>query len=177
MGYAPAVWQDRLRLRVVPPLASPGHSAHRRIGALPPHRDTWGSGIAEQVNWWLPLYRVAPGRTMLIWHTLFRRHIPNDSATWQFERARDDRRYPLLPMAAERPQAPATPVLIGVGELLAFSAAHLHGGVAAHSGVVRFSLDSRTVWAPDSEHGRGAPDMDNGARARRWGWFEPPRRV
>ena len=175
VGYAPEVWQDRLRLRVVPPLAARGHSAHRRIGVLPPHRDTWGSGIAAQVNWWLPLYRLAPERTMLIWPTLFRLPVSNDSGAWQFERARDDQRYPLLPTATERPQAPATPVLIKVGELLAFSAAHLHGGAADRSGTVRLSLDSRTVWAPDKAQARGAPNMDNDTKAQRWEWFEPPR--
>ena len=173
VGHAPA-WQDRLRLRVVPPLASCNHAAHRRIGVLPPHRDTWGSGIAAQVNWWLPLHRPAPERTMLIWPTLFKRHVSNDSGTWRFEQARDNPRYPLLPTATERPQAPATPVLIKVGELLAFSAAHLHGGVADRSGIVRLSLDSRTVWAPDKTHGRGAPDADNDAMTQHWEWFEPP---
>src|SRR5262245_34889822 len=47
---------DRLQLRLVPSSAS--HQA-RRIMPLAPHRDSWGSNIAQQINWWAPLYPLA----------------------------------------------------------------------------------------------------------------------
>ena len=175
IGYAAdAVWQDRMRLRVVPSLAAPSHSNHRRLGVLPPHRDTWGSGIAAQINWWLPLYPLSAARTMLVWPDLFRQPVANDSAAWQFEQARADKTYALLPTAAEPPAAPAVPVVLDPGELLGFSAAHLHGGAADASSITRFSLDSRTVWEADRQHERGARNMDSGARTPRWSWFTRP---
>ena len=175
IGYSPdSVWRDRMRLRVVPSLASPSHGKHRRLGVLAPHRDTWGSGIGAQINWWLPLYPLAPARTMLIWPALFGQPVANDSDAWQFRQAHADKSYPLLPTACQRPKAPAVPVLIEPDELLAFSAAHLHGGTADESRRSRFSLDSRIVWEADRRHQRGAPNVDSHARAQHWSWFKAP---
>lgn len=177
IGHAPEdTWLDRIRLRVVP---SRRDVDHPRLGILPPHRDTWGSGIAAQINWWLPLYPLRDTRTMLLWPAAFRRPVANDSATWSFEEFRrgDIANYPLLPAAHEPPPAPAVPVSIAPGQLLAFSAAHLHGGTSDASGRTRFGIDSRTVWEPDRRAGRGAPNVDCGARAEMWRWYSAPERA
>lgn len=71
--------------------------------------------------------------------------------------------YPLLPVARSAPPEP--------GELLAFSAAHLHAGIADDSGLSRLSLDTRTVWLRDVEDGRGAPDVDGALRRAHWDMF------
>ncbi len=58
------VYWDRLRLRIQPP----GHShMSRRVMNLAPHRDTWGSNVLAQHNWWAPIYPVTPERTMIIY--------------------------------------------------------------------------------------------------------------
>jgi hypothetical protein len=167
-----ASWLDRIRLRVVP---SRRDIDHRRLQVLAPHRDTWGSGIQAQVNWWLPLYPLADTRTMLVWPHLFDRPIPNDSTEWSFEAAREG--GTLLPTATVAPPGAGFPVRIEPGELLAFSAAHLHGGVADDSGLTRFSVDTRTVWEADRLAGRGVPNIDapDQPPARQmWRWFTPP---
>lgn len=174
IGYLPGdTWRDRIRLRAVP---SRGDVDHPRLRTLPPHRDTWGSGIAAQVNWWLPLYPLSDTRTMLLWPAAFRHPVANDSASWsfdEFQRGAVD--YPLLPVARESPPAPAVPVSIAPGQLLAFSAAHLHGGVSDASGTTRFGIDSRTVWDPDRRAGRGAPNVDCAAGTEMWRWYSAPR--
>lgn len=38
-----------------------------RLAPLAPHRDTWGSNIAAQTNWWAPLYATTPERTLSCW--------------------------------------------------------------------------------------------------------------
>ena len=169
-----AMWLDRIRLRVVP---SRRDIDHRRLQVLAPHRDTWGSGIAAQVNWWLPLYPLADTRTMLVWPHLFRRPIANDSAAWSFEAARNGGL--LLPTAQVEPPGASVPIRLEPGQLLAFSAAHLHGGVADASGLTRFSIDTRTVWEADRLAGRGAPNVDGPAATpdrQMWRWFSPPER-
>ena len=166
-----AMWLDRIRLRVVP---SRRDIDHRRLQVLAPHRDTWGSGIAAQVNWWLPLYPLADTRTMLVWPHLFRRPIANDSAAWSFEAARNG--GVLLPTAQVEPSGASVPIRLEPGQLLAFSAAHLHGGVADASGLTRFSIDTRTVWEADRLAGRGAPNVDGPAATpdrQMWRWFSP----
>ncbi len=168
------MWMDRIRLRVVPSRRDIGH---RRLQAIAPHRDTWGSGIQAQVNWWMPLYPLADTRTMLVWPELFRRPVPNDSADWCFEAAR--RGGPLLPTACVEPPAKGLPVRIAPGELLAFSAAHLHRGITDGSGLTRFGIDTRTVWEADRLAGRGAPNVDGPPTTparQMWRWFTPPER-
>lgn len=167
-----ASWLDRIRLRVVP---SRRDIDHRRLQALAPHRDTWGSGIQAQVNWWLPLYPLADTRTMLLWPHRFDRPIVNDSAEWSFDDARGG--GTLLPTATAAPPEAGVPVRIKPGDLLAFSAAHLHGGVADESGLTRFGIDTRTVWEADRLAGRGAPNVDGPApqpARQMWRWFTPP---
>lgn len=171
VGYPLARLQcDRVRLRVVPAHAENHARALRPLAA---HRDTWGSAIMAQVNWWLPLHELAPTRTMLIWPQRFARPISNDSGDWDFDALKGgkDPDYPLLPTACAAPGEPGLPVLLEPGELLAFSAAHLHAGVSDAAGLTRFSLDTRSVWTDDVAAGRGAPNVDGHQGRRRWEWF------
>ena len=174
IGYRPdATWLDRIRLRTVP---SRGDIDHPRLQTLPPHRDTWGSGIMAQINWWLPLYPLAESRTMLLWPDAFRHPVANNSDEWSFEASKNGSRedYPLLPVAHTRPTQPGVPVLIEPGQLLGFSAAHLHAGASDASGRTRFGVDTRSVWEPDRSSSRGAPNVDGAARAEMWRWFRAP---
>lgn len=171
LGYTRAsCYSDRLRLRVVP--SSRMHSVPT-IRALPPHRDNWASNIGQQINWWLPIYPLAPTRTMIVWPGLFRNAVANNSATWDYEtlRAAPGGDYPLLPTVTEAPPDAGLPLLSDIGTLVAFSGAHLHASSRDDSGVSRLSLDTRTVWAEDVRAGRGAPDVDGGGRKPHWEWF------
>lgn len=171
LGFAPgSLHLDRIKLRVVPSAES---ACGRLARPLPAHRDTWGSGIDAQINWWLPLHPLAATRTMVLWPGTFRRPLANDSADWDYDALREDRdrKYPLLPTVSEEPPGPGQPVLIEPGELLAFSAAHLHAGISDDSGLCRISLDTRTIWTGDLAAGHGAPNVDSHARKARWEWF------
>lgn len=171
LGYAtPDMLRDRVRLRVVP---SRPDARTRTIRPLEPHRDTWGSGVMAQVNWWLPLYPLHPQRTMLLWPDRFRQPVGNTSDEWDYEELKQNRAgtYPLLPVARSIPPEPGEPVLIEPGELLIFSAAHLHAGISDASGLTRFSLDTRTVWQRDVDAGRGAPDVDRASNRVYWEMF------
>ena len=171
LGFPPAEMQrDRLRLRVVPSRAG---MRSRTSRPLAPHRDSWGSGIMAQINWWLPLYPLAPTRTMLIWPGRFEQSVDNTSAEWDYETLMQQRGgdYPLLPVARAAPPEPGEPVLIEPGELLAFSAAHLHAGLADGSGLTRLSLDTRTVWRRDVDENRGAANVDGAPRRPHWEMF------
>lgn len=168
-----ATWLDRIRLRVVP---SRDDIGHQRLQTVPPHRDTWGSGIMAQINWWLPLYPLVERSTMLLWPDAFRLPIANTSGEWSFQAFRNGKQdgYPLLPVACSRPDRPGVPVLIEPGQLLGFSAAHLHAGVRDESGWTRFGVDTRSVWEPDRIAGRGALNVDGAARGEMWRWFRAP---
>lgn len=161
---------DRMRLRIVPSRAS----AHRKsTRPLPPHRDSWASGLMAQVNWWMPLYPLAPSRTMVVWPEAFCRFIPNNSSRWTFDALRADRTgtYPLLPAADHPVGVAGRPVLTEPDTLIAFSAAHLHASATDNSGRSRISIDTRSLWRPDLDAARGAPNVDAPNVAPQWAWF------
>jgi len=176
VGLDPAeIYGDRLILRIQP---SQPAARGPRTGPLPAHRDTWGSNIWAQVNWWAPVWPLTAETTMLIWPHLFGRPVENDSADWDLDElmrrveAGGVGDYPLLPSATAAPDpAAAVPVLIEPGSLLAFSGAHLHASADNPSGTSRFSFDSRTVSARDLAAGRAAANPDGAARCVGWRWF------
>ena len=173
LGYEAAdMFQDRLRLRIVPSAAA---SQTRFIRPLPVHRDSWGARIHAQINWWLPVFPLAASRTMVLWPDRFRTPVANTSSDWDYDALVEKRvaNYPLLPEALSDPPRDPVPILIEPGTLLAFSAAHLHGSASDASGLARFSLDTRTVWADDLRAGRGAPNVDCARKPPLWRLFTP----
>jgi hypothetical protein len=60
------------------------------------------------------------------------------------------------------------PVVLAPGEVIAFSSAHAHAGIANHTGFTRISLETRTVSIEDVRAGRGAPNVDGRSR-----WVAP----
>ena len=165
---------DLLRLRAFP------HSeelAENGIGRLGVHRDTWGSNIYAQTNWWAPIYPLTAGRTIAFYPAYWSRPTENTSADWSLEKARAARRagdssVPLVPELAEPVySASELRVVIEPGDLLCFSGAHLHVGVPNSTGVARFSVETRTVDVEDAFSGMGAPNMDGAAPEEPLEWF------
>ena len=78
---------DRPQVRVVEPLA-PGEDV-RSIGF---HRDTWGSNVLEQVNWWAPLRPITAERTIAFYPAYWSRPIANSSADWDLDEVRERRK-------------------------------------------------------------------------------------
>ena len=162
---------DRISLRAFP------HSeelSENGLGRLGVHRDTWGSNIYAQTNWWAPIYQVTAGRTIAFYPVYWSRPIGNTSASWSLEKVRSARRagdnsVPLVP----EPVDPASElrVVIEPGDLLCFSGAHLHAGAPNSTGVARFSIETRTVDAEDTATGTGAPNVDGAASEEHPEWF------
>ncbi|MFP6745338.1 MAG: hypothetical protein VCB77_09160, partial [Alphaproteobacteria bacterium] len=142
------VYWDRLRLRIQPPGDS--HMS-RRVMNLAPHRDTWGSNVLAQINWWAPIYPVTPERTLVVFPAHWSKPVANTSADWDYYELRarlraGDHSYPLLPTATcpvERGDAWACD--IEPGDLLCFSGAHLHASVPNTTSLTRFNTEVRTV--------------------------------
>ncbi len=167
------VFWDKLRLRIQPPGE---HHMSRHVFDLPAHRDTWGSNLLCQINWWAPLYPLTTMRTMILYPAHWQTPIANSSAAWDYDDMRRTRRrggdYPLLPVATgEIDRRGAWPVVIDPGELLCFSGAHLHASLPNRSDVARFNIETRTVCLDDLKEERGAPDRDHAAPRRPLEWF------
>lgn len=112
---------DLLRLRAFP------HSeelAEDGLGRLGIHRDTWGSNVYAQTNWWAPIYPITTGRTIAFYPAYWSRPIGNTSEDWSLEKVRDARRagndsVPLVPELVEPvDSASELRVVIEPGDLL-----------------------------------------------------------
>jgi hypothetical protein len=149
---------------------------------LPFHRDTWGSNLYAQVNWWAPVYAVDGTATMVLYPDFWSRPVKNTTASFELPAVvRRNRETPrtrvnvneLIPSIEQAVQEKfARPVVIEPGELIAFSGAHLHRSIPNTSGRTRVSLETRTVAIPDVLAGRGAPNIDGHARWMAPGWFK-----
>jgi hypothetical protein len=169
--------RDRLVLRFQPPV--PPERAHRRYGVATVHlhRDTWGTNLYAQINWWAPVWSLDPGRTLAFYPHLFDRPLDNSSADFDIvdvmrrnrEASGSVRSAEVVPRSlAPVHQGEGIPVLIEPGEVIVFSAQHVHGGVDNHTGKTRISLETRTLFIPDHVRGCGAPNVDGQAR-----WMTP----
>ena len=171
-----ATYGDGLKQRVQMAADARGQ---RLVAPLGVHRDTWGSNVAAQTNWWAPVYPVTPERTLALFPAYFDRPVANDSAGWDFRelvrRLRAEGRdadYPLLPLATDPPGwDEAVPISPEPGDLLCFSGAHLHASVPNTTGRTRLSCEIRTVNGDDAAAGRGAPNVDGAALRTTWQLF------
>jgi hypothetical protein len=162
---------DVPRLRVVP------HSGYLTSGvsyAYKAHRDIWYASPTAQLNWWMPVYPVTADRAMSFFPEYWTTAVPNSSAEFDYAEwcrvgrqlavsqiGQDTRKHPL-------PAAPVSTAsefrIAGTkGDVILFSAAHLHATAANVSGRTRFSIDFRTVNLSDLTAGRGAPNVDSRA--------------
>jgi len=179
-----ALYWDWCHLRSLPPGAD---NTARATRPLAPHRDTWCSNLYAQVNWWVTLYPLTEGRSMVIFPDYWVRALKNNSANWDLEEMRSRRRpdpvdararpkqddYPVLPV----PQEPVDTtnqlrLVVEPGDLLCFSGTHLHASVPNETDRARFSLELRTVWREDAQAGRGAPNLDGAAPHVASRWFK-----
>jgi ectoine hydroxylase-related dioxygenase (phytanoyl-CoA dioxygenase family) len=166
-GFEPAAHAiDHPRLRAVL------HDGHRIASAAPAylaHRDTWYANPSAQINWWLALHDASEEECFQIFPDEFERAVPNDSDRFRYEEFRVNAGWQNALSKGDAVYPSATAAVVSAplrfscraGEVLLFSAAHLHQTRPSASGRTRFSLDFRTVHLGDHEARDGAPDVDN----------------
>ncbi len=161
---------DVPRVRVVP------HYDYLHAGvsyAYKPHRDTWYGSADCQINTWMPVYTIEPDQTMMINPAYFSRAIKNTSTDWSLsdwintqrplaeKNITEEQRIHPIPLDEINNESEIR-VAANTGEVLIFSAAHLHGTVPNLTDKVRFSVDFRLIHTDDLQKHRGASNVDNG---------------
>lgn len=167
LGYeAETTFEDIRKLRRSP--SNPDFWSWR-VRALPAHRDGWATNMPHMINWWAPVYAVAPETSVLFYPDYWDHPIANDSANWDLDelmariRAGNRGDYPLLPTVnAPLPDDLAHPLSIKPGEIVAFSGYHLHASGLNTTGQTRFNIETRTLALQDLRH-EGAPNVDGKA--------------
>jgi hypothetical protein len=174
-----ATYYDHFPLRVVP-FSNQHQGAHR--AAIGHHRDTWGSNINGQQNWWAPIFSLESERTIAIYPDYWNKPLANTTATWSFEdflktrqQTQSERQvdYPSAPMPiASVDESNVVKIVIQPGDVLNFASAHLHASVPNSTQATRFSVEMRTVNQDDLSHSRAAPNIDNAATKPMYQWFK-----
>lgn len=194
LGELKHTYIDRPRLRIQPSdekvdrIDDAKFSYGRFSQTLPVHRDTWGSGISQQINWWGPLFELDENRTLQIYPSYFNKSVPNTSSSWDYfelKRCRKEsskgKAYSQMPVFdgdetwLEKLSSDAVPIVVEPGDLVLFSGTHLHSSVPNHTGLSRISTEWRTFDSSDFQDlskKRGAPNPDGTyLRGSRTEWF------
>ena len=159
----------------VPRLRSMAHGDYLKAGiayAFHPHRDTWYSAPFCQLNWWMPIFELAPDNAMAFHPRYWSQPVKNNSDIYNYyewnRRHRATAAQHIREDTREQPRAqepieldPQIRLLPPVGGVIIFSAAQMHSTVPNTSGVTRFSIDFRTVHRDDVVARRGAANVDS----------------
>ncbi len=157
---------DLMRIRSIT------YYAHRIPEAKPAfaiHRDTWYGNPESQINWWIPLFDVSKEDTFSFYPDYFAKPVKNNSNEFDYEiwnrtggfqssQENKDRIFPELKEKIKYDDGIKIPC--SAGDLLLFSASHLHGTSPNLTDKTRFSLDFRTIDIEDM-YRNFAPNVDN----------------
>ncbi|MBP7283382.1 MAG: phytanoyl-CoA dioxygenase family protein [Leptospiraceae bacterium] len=155
---------DLLRLRNI---TSYMHLVEDAKPAFAIHRDTWYANPETQINWWIPLFDVNAYDTFAFYPKYFTKAVKNNSHEFNYDiwnntggfQSSLENRTRIFPELKEKIDfTDELKISCHAGDLLVFSAAHLHGTRPNTTGQTRFSLDFRTVEIDDI---LGAPSVDN----------------
>jgi hypothetical protein len=138
-----------------------------------PHRDTWYSAPACQINWWLPIYDIESENAMAFHPRYWSQPVRNSSSDYNYytwnklhrgesvaKLIKNDPRP--LPRATQDVELdPQIRLICPTGGIILFSAAQMHSSVPNTSGVTRFSIDFRTIHLDDAAAKRGALNVDS----------------
>lgn len=159
---------DDLRLRCV---TSYLHTIEKAKPAFAIHRDTWYANPETQINYWIPLFPVTEKNTFSFYPKYFSKPIQNNSSLFDieewnslggFQASPEKEKIRIFPEANNvLPINGELKISMQAGELLLFSASHLHATRPNQTDLTRFSIDFRTIDTTDIY---GAPNLDNRSR-------------
>jgi len=155
---------DKFVVRIAPASDKFKPRENSRIGI---HRDTWGTNIHQQINWWAPINDLDVKNTLIFYPDYFSKKVRNSTASWDLnvyleKRKQNDFSYPSAPELLESlaTDIKTLPITIEPGEILCFSGSHLHSSTKEKSLKTRFSYEIRTVCMDDIESNMQAPNID-----------------
>lgn len=155
---------DQFRVRVAP---AQNKFNYREASRINSHRDTWGTNIHQQINWWAPISSISETNTMIFYPDYFSKAVKNSTSTWDLNtylehRKREDFSYPSAPQLLEDLPLDASVLSVNIepGEILCFSGCHLHSSSKEKSDNTRFSYEIRTICQDDLDNRREAPNTD-----------------
>lgn len=147
---------------------------NKKIGTLKhlnAHRDTWGSNILEQINWWFPIYDIKTENTIYILPNYFNKYVGNNSKSWSFnDYIKNKKNYPSSPTSSLKfDEKEKLIIKINSGDLLCFSGHHIHGSNIGKEN--RINLETRTVSLNDKNKYLVPKNLDCESKETMTRWF------
>ncbi|WP_293264996.1 hypothetical protein [Neptunomonas sp.] len=173
-------YADVLFLRCVAPLLK--KNIHR--GRIAHHRDTWGSNIQQQVNWWSSLYPTSDENTLVFYPEYWDTPVENSTSEWSYsdfckarslakQKGLSHINYPYAPEVTQSVLSnKSLSIVTSPGDLVCFSSAHLHGSTEAPRGSCRFSIELRTFAERSTDLNIPPKNIDNANGEPRYDWFK-----
>jgi hypothetical protein len=167
---------DVPRLRVIP------NFDYMHVGVsytYKPHRDTWYGSPACQINFWMPIFTIDPAETMPIYPAYFEQSIDNSSGSFDLKQwVEVQRSLAVKQITIESREHPTANEDIKTdgglrfagnrGDMLAFSAHHLHGSQKNTGENIRFSTDFRLFHIDDVSNSKGPIGFDDGSKNKKY---------
>ncbi len=170
---------DHFPMRIVPSRQSHQGAMTAAIGH---HRDSWGSNIQSQQNWWAPIYPLESERSITFYPEYWQQPLANNTGQWRFTDYLESRNQSAAERQVAYPSAPqpiepvdesgAVKIMLQPGDVLNFASAHLHASAVNITQATRFSVEMRTVHIPDLHQQRQAPNVDNQGEPAMYKWFK-----
>ena len=153
-----------------------------QCGVIGHHRDSWGSNIHSQINWWAPLYELEEDRTIAIYPDYWHKPIENNTSTWSHADYLKKRKEAEKELEVSYPSAPSPQayvdesgvikVMLTPGDIVSFASTHLHASVPNTTKFTRYSVEMRSMNKKDLTLNRTAPNVDNAATKPMYQWFK-----
>lgn len=162
---------DVPRIRIVPNY----DYLHTGISyAYAPHRDTWYGGPSYQINHWMPVMSIKSEVAMAVWPNYFSTPVQNSSQEFDItfwdkvqrkkavENIKVESRPHPLPLEEINTESELR-IAGNPGDIMIFSANHLHGTIPNRTNRARFSIDFRTFNKSDIQTANNSVNTDSKA--------------
>jgi len=171
-------------LRVRPPGKT---LIERNTAGVGIHRDLWYACPRGQNNWWAPIFPFDSSGGLTLYPEYWSKPVPNTSAGWSISEFRKQRANATAtgasfddlteisprPAALESlPHAMPIDIVMEPGDILCFSAAHLHASRINTGERIRFSTEIRTINLDDLISRAGPPNLDTKSSGNTVGDFK-----
>jgi hypothetical protein len=155
---------DEPKIRIIFP---EGHLIPEAKEAYYVHRDTWYGNSESQINLWIPLNTIDSSNGFYFYPNFFKNPIPNNSENFSLDQFLCEGGFqgntkPLMfPTVIEEIKQNKIFYCLEKGDILCFSAAHLHGTGLNISNYNRISIEIRLINKLDIQRNIGALNIDN----------------
>ena len=162
---------DEICLRVTSPRKTINPGILPKAGA---HRDTWGSNLKEQINWWFPIKNIKNSNSIYFVPVYYDKFISNTSAVWDYSKyKKNPKKFSSTPVINDTKLIENKKFTIKpkMGDIVCFSGHHLHGSGCGD--FFRMNIETRSISLRDNKNFKVPETFDYSKKIqKRLKWFK-----